>query len=416
MSPAALGGDAPRVTMLVRNSFTHDSRVEKEATTLVGAGYVVTVVAEAAPGLPLHEDRDGYAVRRVERPLRKVPGLRFLAYLQRFEAALLETAPDILHAHDSDAVQPVARAARKLDAPFVYDAHELWLGKRNRGRSSLYFGLYLGYYGAIELRYLHRAAARLAATGMVGRHLERMYGLGEVHALRNYPAIRGPATPRDLRSLPGAAKIPAGAPIVLHLGGVMAGRGVEYLIAAMREVPGAQLVLLGSGDANLVERALAGDGALGQRVHFLPPVPPQEVVDYAASATVGVAPGPPSCLSYRYSLPNKLFESMAASLPVIGNAALPELRAVVEHSGAGLTVDTTQPAEIAAGVRFLLDHREDAAAMGRAGRAAIEERYNWSVSARVLLDVYEEVRRSSASRAAISSSKRTSRRTSSSGT
>jgi glycosyltransferase involved in cell wall biosynthesis len=377
--------------MLVRNSFTHDSRVEKEAATLVGAGYAVTVVAEAAPGVSLNEDRDGYIVRRVERPLSKVPGLRLLAYLKRFEAALLESAPDILHAHDSDAVQPVARAARKLDVPFVYDAHELWLGKRNRGRSSLYFGLYLGYYGAIELRYLHRATARLAATGMVGRHLERMYGLGEVHALRNYPAISGLPNRRDLRSLPGAGGIPADAPIVLHLGGVMVGRGVEYLIAAMRDVPGAHLVLLGSGDADLVERALGGDRALGERVHFLPPVPAYEVVDYATSATIGVAPGPPSCLSYRYSLPNKLFESMAAGLPVIGNAALPELRAVVEHSGAGLTVDTTQPAEIAGGLRFLLDHPDDAAAMGRAGREAIEERYNWSVSAKVLLEVYQRM-------------------------
>jgi glycosyltransferase involved in cell wall biosynthesis len=416
MSPVALDRDLRRVTMLVRNSFTHDSRVEKEATTLVGAGYVVTVVAEAAPGLPVDEARDGYTVRRVERPLTKVRGLRLLTYLRRFEAALLETAPDILHAHDTDAVQPVARAASTLGVPFVYDAHELWLGKRNRGRSSLYFGLYLGYYAAMELRYLHQATARLAATGMVGRHLERMYGLEEVHALRNYPTISGPAARQELRSLPGAAAIPAGAPIVLHLGGVMVGRGVEYLIAAMREVPDAHLVLLGSGDADLVERALGGDTALAERVHFLPPVPPSKVVDYAASATIGVAPAPPSCLSYRYSLPNKLFESMAASLPVIGNSALPELRAVVEQSGAGLTVDTTRPSEIGAGLRFLLDHPDDAAVMGRAGRQAVEERYNWSVAAGVLLEVYEGVRRSSASRAATSSCGRTRRRTRSSGT
>ncbi|MDQ2934094.1 MAG: glycosyltransferase family 4 protein [Chloroflexota bacterium] len=406
----------PRVTMLVRNSFTHDSRVEKEATTLVGAGYDVTVVADSAPGLSLREERDGYTVHRVERPRTKVRGLRLLAYLRRLEAVLLETAPNILHAHDSDALQPVARAARQLDVPFVYDAHELWLGLQNRGRSRLYFGLYLAYYATIELRYLHRATARIAATGMVGRHLERMYGLGEVHAVRNYPGVGGQVVPREIRSLPGAAAIPAEAPIALHLGGVQVGRGVEHLIAAMRAIPGAHLVLLGTGDAALVERAIGGDTALGTRVHFLPPVPPQEVVDYAASATIGVAPGPPSCLSYRYSLPNKLFESMAAGLPVIGSSALPEVRAVIEHSGAGLTVDTTQPAEIAAALRFLLDHPDDAADMGRAGRQAIEERYNWSVSAAVLLEVYEGVRRSSASRAATSSSGRTRRRASSSGT
>jgi glycosyltransferase involved in cell wall biosynthesis len=402
--------------MLVRNGFTHDSRVEKEARTLTGAGYDVTVVAESAPGLALREHRDGYEVRRVERPPMNVRVLRLLAYLRRLEAALLETAPDILHAHDSDALQPVARAASRLGVPFVYDAHELWLGKRNRGRSALYFGLYLAYYAAIERRYLHRAAARVAATGMVGRHLERMYGLGEVHALRNYPEIVRPVARREIRSLPAATSIPPGVPIVLHLGGVMLGRGIEELIAAMRAAPEAHLVLLGNGDEGLVQRAIGGDIDLGARIHFLPPVAPDEVIDYAASATIGVAPGPPSCLSYRYSLPNKLFESMAARLPVIGSSALPEVHAVIEHSGGGLTVDTTKPAAIAGAVRYLLDHPEEGAQMGRAGRRAIEERYNWSVSAAVLLEVYEGVRRNSASRAATSSSKRTRRRATSAGT
>lgn len=406
----------PRVTMLLRNSFTHDSRVEKEATTLVGAGYDVTVVAESASGLPLGEGRDGYTVRRVERPPTRLRGLRLLAYLSRLESALLETSPDILHAHDTDTLQPVARVARRLDVPFVYDAHELWLGQQNRGRSWLYFALFRAYYATIEVRYMHRANAHIAATGMVGRHLERMYGLGEVRAVRNYPEVGGPVVPREIRSLPGAGSIPAEVPIVLHLGGVMVGRGVEHLIAALRDVPGAHLVFLGTRDAELVAQSIGDDSALGARVHLLAPVSPQEVVDYAASATIGVAPGPPSCLNNRYSLPNKLFESMAAGLPVIGSSALPEVRAVIEHSGAGLTVDTTQPGEIAAALRFLLEHPENAAKMGRAGRQAIEERYNWSVPAGVLLEVYDGVRRSSASRAATSSSRRTRRKTSSSGT
>ena len=40
------------VVMLVRNPYTHDSRVEKEARTLIAAGDRVSIVADAAPGLP----------------------------------------------------------------------------------------------------------------------------------------------------------------------------------------------------------------------------------------------------------------------------------------------------------------------------------------------------------------------------
>src|SRR3990170_6395242 len=56
---------AERVVMLVRNAYTHDTRVEKEARTLTKAGYDVTVVADAAPGQPERETRDGSAVLRV---------------------------------------------------------------------------------------------------------------------------------------------------------------------------------------------------------------------------------------------------------------------------------------------------------------------------------------------------------------
>src|SRR5687768_1981002 len=56
---------ADRIVMLVRNAYTHDTRVEKEARTLADAGFEVTVVADAAPGLAERETRDGCTVIRV---------------------------------------------------------------------------------------------------------------------------------------------------------------------------------------------------------------------------------------------------------------------------------------------------------------------------------------------------------------
>ena len=54
-----------RVVMFLHHPLKLDSRVEREARTLVAAGYDVEVIALAAEGFPDREARDGYAIRRV---------------------------------------------------------------------------------------------------------------------------------------------------------------------------------------------------------------------------------------------------------------------------------------------------------------------------------------------------------------
>lgn len=382
---------ATHVVMLLRNAYTHDTRVEKEARTLVAAGYDVTVVAEAGPGLPTREVRDQVRVHRVRRPFDGVPGLRFFAQRVAFLRALLSSRPDVLHAHDSDVLETVAAAAVWLRVPFVYDAHDLWLGRLRRQPSAIYWWLYRGYYGLIERLCLPRAAAALTVSKPIARHLERAYGLENVEVVANLPEIEASPTTRDLRSLPGAQSIPEDVPIVLYLGHVMSGRGVEHLIAAMAEVPRAHLVLLGGGDQRELVAELASAAGVADRVHPLLRVPVAEVLDYAASAEIGVSPIEDVCLNYRYSLPNKLFQYMAAGLAVIASD-FDQVREVVEGSSAGLTIDPSSPADIARAIRVLVDDRNLAAQMGKNAQIAVEAQYNWTTAAATLISVYGRVR------------------------
>lgn len=376
--------------MLVRNTMTNDTRVEREARTLTDAGYQVTILADAAPGLPAVEERAGAIVRRVARGGPNVRGLRFFAHLWRLDRALRRTRPQILHAHDADALQSVGPAAGRLKVPFAYDSHELWLGRTARGRSALYDLLNRLWYGWIERRYARRAALVMVANPGVGPELERRYGLRGVRIVPNYPVETAEVPRRDLRALPGGERIPAEAPIVLYIGALLPHRGVEELVAAMALVPEAHLVCLGSGGVfEPAVIAAAERHGLVSRTHLLPPVPSDEVVPYASSATVGVSIVQPASLSYRLALPNKLFQYMAAGLPVVASD-FSDVRELVEGSGAGVLVDPRDVGDVAAAIRDLLTDRERARGMGAAGRRAVGDRFNWRTSEEELLKGYRQ--------------------------
>ena len=393
MSPRAISPDAMRVTMLVRNTFSHDTRVEAEARSLAGAGYEVTVVADAATGRPEREERDGYHVVRVGRAAPSWPGIRFVATDRRFERSLPATRPHVLHAHDTNALAPVATAARQLGIPFVYDAHDLWTGRASHGRSPLYLRASNAYFRSIERRWLPAATGRITVSPPLARYLEAAYDLPTFTLVPNYPELRRlpAAAPRALRDRPGGEAIPAGAALVLYLGGLMADRGLEQLVDAMALITGpvsaSHLVLLGEGVLGGTLRARARGAGIGDRVHILAPVPPDEVIAYAADATVGVSPIIASCLNYRFSLPNKLFQYMAAGLPVVASD-FSQVREVVEDTGAGRCVNMADPSALARALTAVLSDRRDAAEMGQRGRRAVEEEFNWATSERALLELY----------------------------
>jgi glycosyltransferase involved in cell wall biosynthesis len=384
-----MADSATRVTMLLRNAFTHDSRVEKEARSLARAGYRVTVVAEGRQDLPERELRDDVSVVRVPRGPARLPGRRMREYRARLVEALAASEPAVLHAHDSDALGAVAEVAAARRIPFVYDAHELWLGQENRGRSALYHALFKAYYWWVQRRLVPRAAAVLTVSKPIRERLATTYRV-PVSLVPNYPELEDPPpAPRPLRTLL-AEPIADDAPIVLYLGGVQPGRGLEELVSALPEVPDAVLVCLGVTDTPRSLVALAEERGVVARLRLVPPVPSEEVVGWAASATVGVALATPISENNRFSLPNKLFQCMAAGIPVLAND-FPHVRTIVEDAGAGLCVDSTDPRAIAAALRRLLADPAAAAEMGRRGAAAIRDRYHWGVSERALLEAYAQI-------------------------
>ena len=94
--------------------------------------------------------------------------------------------------------------------------------------------------------------------------------------------------------------------------------------------------------------------------------------------------------SYVNAVPVKLFEYMSAAIPVVASD-FPLWREIVDGAGCGLLVDPTSPHAIAEAINWLLEHPQEAEAMGRRGREAVEQRYNWENESKTLLALYEEL-------------------------
>ena len=94
--------------------------------------------------------------------------------------------------------------------------------------------------------------------------------------------------------------------------------------------------------------------------------------------------------NHKRSMPNKLFEYMAAGLPVIASN-FPLWRQIVEGNSCGLCVDPLKPEEIAQAIEYLLAHPAEAYRMGQNGRRVIEEKYNWENEGKELINLYQKL-------------------------
>lgn len=90
--------------------------------------------------------------------------------------------------------------------------------------------------------------------------------------------------------------------------------------------------------------------------------------------------------------PNKMFEYMSAGVPVIASD-FPLWRQIIDGAQCGLLVDPGDPRAIAEAVRWVIAHPDEAEAMGRRGREAVEHTYNWDAEGARLVDAYRRVLR-----------------------
>jgi len=162
--------------------------------------------------------------------------------------------------------------------------------------------------------------------------------------------------------------------VISYVGQLYAWKGVDTLVRAMADLPEARLEIVGGlpfePDSARLE-ALAGSIGVASRVNFVPFVSPGGLERRVARAAVAAVPLPDSLYSRAFTSPLKIFEAMAAGIPVVASD-LPAIREVIRDGENGILVPPGDPAALAAGLRRALDDRALAESIARQARKDVE--------------------------------------------
>lgn len=296
--------------------------------------------------------------------------------------------PDVVHANDGNTLAPAWWIAQRTGANVVYDAHELWRHRNVRQDRPIAPII----EAAIEAFVIGSANGVITVSPSIATWLQHTYELGQRPTLvRNIPYASGvdPAAQGLVAQLRDRAGLDSSDQVIAYGGRITTSRGIEETLAALTLLPQhVHFVLLGYGEAGYLGelQRLAGDLGVTDRVHFVGAVAPHEVSAALGDADVSVVFVRPVCLSYEFSLPNKLFESIHAGLPIVA-ANLPDTAAIVREYGVGEIFDLTEPADLAQTISKVL---EDPAAYRKAAQVA-SGKLDWEHEELALIGLYADV-------------------------
>jgi glycosyltransferase involved in cell wall biosynthesis len=246
-----------------------------------------------------------------------------------------------------------------------------------------------------ERTWARDAAGTLAVSQPIADLVEERWGVAPPVILMNCPPAWHPETPGLVHSdlARRAAGIATDRPVILYQGGYSVDRGIEELVEAMaspalRELS-AVTVFMGFGrlEGWLRERATADP----EHLVVLPPVPPDELLPWTAGADVTFVGQPPRTLNQRYNLPNKLFESLMAGVPVVVSADNEQCRLVTAER-VGACADIDAPAAIARALAGILAAPEaERQALREHCRVVALERYSWERNVDGLTGLYRDI-------------------------
>lgn len=346
----------------------------KECSSLSKAGFSVYLVAYGES----FENNGVQVVGLGEKPMGRLA--RVAAGASHVISKGLELDCDIYHLHDPELI-PYIPKLKKARKRVIFDSHEdipqqilekKWLPLR---------GFVSRVYTILEKHYLRRADG---VVGVTPHQVERLQRINSnTVMITNYP---------HNRTLEDSAKDINGEKYICFAGRISEDWSHIAVIEALQEIEGVRYVLCGKPDyPEYIDQLKQADkkGVLDYKGI----VPHNQVHSLYQGALAGVSwlkPSPNIGGSLGTLGNNKLFEQMAAGIPVICTDLL-IWKEIIDRYHCGIAISSGDVSLFRKALTQLISNPDLVIEMGKNGRIAVEKEFNWGTQSTILLDLYQRL-------------------------
>ena len=374
----------PDMIVMLTTDSNIDRRIIQEADSLESAGWKVTIIAMPKTSalfsddkrvlrLPLYlridkNDRKLFLLwlyRWVNKYMPLSSAARTLIrkitwlttdmedfYLSVFRSVLDKYKPAVFVAHDLPTLPAACYAAAKCNAKVVYDSHELYAEQE-------FSDLEKRKWKQLEQKYIGHCDSVITVNNLIAQELKQRYHLlDEVYVISNALPSKNRVNINS-KIFHQKFGLQDHAKVVLFQGGLSLNRNLEKLVESMAYVqnPLVNLVILGDGQLRSLLQSITIKHNLSKKVHFHQAVTQEELLDYTSCADLGIIPYQATCLNNYYCTPNKLFEFIAAEIPIL-SAKLPSIENILNEFQIGLTADFASSSQISHALDSLFENEQ----------------------------------------------------------
>ncbi len=394
-----------RIGMILDSSFPVDDRVEKEARTLIEAGFEVHLLCLSFGNQSLQEQINGIHISRVflnKQVYKKLSALilTFPFYnwfwKKRIQKFVLKKNIDVLHIHDLPLCGISIDIAQKYNIPLVADMHENYpmLISESRHSNTLLGKILISKkkWFVKEKEWLEKIKHIIVVADEMKQRLQAV-----LPEIKNFAVVPNTIHINDFLKLQKrdherSAKYKDDF-IILYYGGLGRLRGIETVIEAVSLLKGKitrlRFVIVGTGSVmNELKIKVKNDG-LQKSVSFEGWQEQSVLNAYMENADICVLPHIKSVQTDNSS-PNKLFIYMLFKKPVIASNCH-SIQKIIEEYDCGLIYKSGDSEHLARQIQELYTNSSKAEQLGENGHLAVKTHFNWSKTSQPLIDLYKKI-------------------------